>query len=59
MSRFWAQESSSDDDQSSDSDSHEEDAPIVRQADKKFGSTFEESDSGKIHSHFFFYSVLV
>ena len=54
MSRFWAQESSSDEDQSSDSDSHEEEAPIVRQADRKFGSTFDESDSGKIYLHFLF-----
>jgi hypothetical protein len=47
MSRFWAAESSSDDDQGSDSDASSHQQPIVRQSDRKFGSTFEESDSGK------------
>jgi hypothetical protein len=47
MSRFWAAESSSDDDQGSDSDASSHQEPIVRQSDRKFGSTFEESDSGK------------
>jgi hypothetical protein len=46
MSRFWAAESSSEGEQGSDSDSFNEAAPAVRLADKKFGATFEESDSG-------------
>lgn len=51
MSRFWAAESSSDDDQGSDSDASSHQAPIVRQSDRKFGSTFEESDSGMYVKH--------
>lgn len=46
MSRFWAAASSSEGEQGSDdSDSYAE-QPTQRQADRKFGSTFDESDSG-------------
>ena len=46
MSRFWAAASSSEGEQGSDSDSFDEAQPVQRQADKKFGATFDESDSG-------------
>ena len=48
MSRFWAAASSSEGEQGSDSDSFDEVQPTQRVAEKKFGATFEESDSGKV-----------
>lgn len=47
MSRFWAAASSSEGEQGSDSDSYDEAQPTQKLAEKKFGATFEESDSGK------------
>lgn len=47
MSRFWAAESSSEGEKGSDSDSYDEQVP-QRQAGGKFGTTFEESDSGML-----------
>lgn len=47
MSRFWAAASSSEGEQGgSDSDSFDEVQPTQKLAEKKFGATFEESDSG-------------
>ena len=47
MSRFWAAASSSEGEQGSDSDSYDEAQPTQKLAEKKFGATFEESDSGE------------
>lgn len=43
MSRFWAASSSSEDEKGSDSDVYDE--PVVRPADRKFASTYVDSDS--------------
>ena len=45
MSKFWAAGSSSESESGSDSESEDE-QQTQRQAGGKFGSTFQESDSG-------------
>ena len=57
MSKFWAAGSSSESESGSDSESEDE-QQTQRQAGGKFGSTFQESDSGTyqryhlMHLHF-------
>lgn len=48
MSRFWAAESSSEDEKGSDNDSLSDVAPVQKQVEKKFAGTYDESDSGTL-----------
>ena len=50
MSKFWAAAGSSSESESGSESESEDEQQTQRQAGGKFGSTFQESDSGESHS---------